>query len=201
MRELIRKFWNKVKWPLFLIIWTAGTIGWMYFYQEFKITRVEANWTYQEVQKLQEQKVENKTKDVGGEVEESTSMQDTPNEGVAKKPKNFSPSSGIEKLIYKYFKDDYQTAKAVFTAESQLNETAQGWNCRYGKISRACEETDRAKAWSVDCGIAQINVAGTVCPQELFNADNNLQVARNKYEARKWQPWSAFTSKSYLAFM
>lgn len=112
-----------------------------------------------------------------------------------------SPSNSIEEIIYKYFKDDYEVAKAVFTAESGLQKDAQGWNCHYNGKSAACRPEDRKDAWSVDCGIAQINVAGKTCPQELFNPDENLKVARAKYDARKWQPWCAFQSGAYKKFL
>lgn len=213
MRESLKDFFEGVtiKNTLFLIFWTAGIAGWIYFGVSFTETRAEANWTYQESIKLKTERIEN-IKDNGVPVEETKKTDAQENseskavsqvEPIKVKAEDLSsaPASGIEKIIYAYFQDDYKTAKAVFTAESGLREDAQGFNCRYGKISQSCRPEDREKAWSVDCGIAQINVIGKVCPDELFDADHNLMVARQKYEARNWQPWSAWKSGKYLAFL
>lgn len=198
MRESLKDFFEgvSIKNTLFVIIWTIGIVSWGYFYITFSQTYKESEQVWQS----HIGRIENKQ-----EAKDDVSMAPAidsvqPNEGTAEAKISARPS-GIEEIIYAYFKDDYQTAKAVFTAESGLQKDAQGWNCHYGTESRACAPEDREKAWSVDCGVAQINVVGKVCPQELFDPNHNLEVARKKYESRKWQPWCAFTSGKYLAYL
>lgn len=108
----------------------------------------------------------------------------------------------IAAQVREVFAADPETAVAVFRAESGLRPSAMGWNCRYGKVSQACKPEDRAQAWSVDCGVAQLNFAGTVCPPEAFDATWNIQKAYEwKYKPHGWQPWSAYNSGKHLAFL
>ena len=106
------------------------------------------------------------------------------------------------------FVEDPETAVATFRAESGLRETAQGWNCYYGGISLPCESGDRDQAWSVDCGVAQLNFPGSVCPAESFNEDWNIQKAYEwKYLPNKkaggtgFGPWVANTTGRHLVFL
>lgn len=99
------------------------------------------------------------------------------------------------------FTEDPETAVAVFRAESGLRPDAQGWNCMYNGISLPCRPEDRPRAWSTDCGVAQINTPGTTCPEELFEIETNLRKAKAKYESRGWQPWSAWKAGKHLVFL
>lgn len=108
---------------------------------------------------------------------------------------------GIEGMITRYFKDDAKIAKAVFQSESGLRTDAQNWNCRYGGVSQSCKFEDREKAWSVDCGIAQINTPGNTCPQELFVPENNLKLAYKLYKNRGFSPWVNFKNERYLSYL
>lgn len=103
----------------------------------------------------------------------------------------------MARMIRYYFSDDLKTALAVFKHESGLNPNSMGWNCLYDGASKACKPQDRPKAWSVDCGLAQLNFPGTVCPKEAFDPEWNLQQARAKFERRGWQPWVAYWSDGY----
>ena len=111
----------------------------------------------------------------------------------------------IEEKIAKYFPEEPEIMTAIFKAESGLNPESQGWNCYYiengERISRACEYEDRHKAWSVDCGIAQINHIGKTCPENLFDPEENLFEARKKYEKRGKQPWVAWLKDMHLKFL
>ena len=98
----------------------------------------------------------------------------------------------IDLKIFEAFPEDPLTALAIFKAESGLDPTAKGYNCRYNGISQACKKGDEGKAWSVDCGIAQINVIGSECPADLFNEEENLKVAKKMYETRGFSPWVAY---------
>ncbi len=99
------------------------------------------------------------------------------------------------------FIEDPERAVAVFRAESGLRPEAQGWNCYYNGVSTPCKPQDRPKAWSTDCGVAQLNFPGTECPAEAFNPDWNIQQAKSKYDHRGWQPWSAYNNGAYEAFL
>lgn len=80
---------------------------------------------------------------------------------------------------------------AIAWAESQFNPQAVNWNCYYGGKSKPCKKQDRDKAWSVDCGLYQINYKGNKCPSELFDIDINLARAEDLYFQRGYSPWSA----------
>jgi hypothetical protein len=85
-------------------------------------------------------------------------------------------------------------------AESELNPKAVNWNCWYfmptntdptRKVSRPCLPGDRPKAWSVDCGLFQINIKGNECPQSLFDIDINISKAKAKYDTEGLGAWDA----------
>ena len=161
--------------------------------------RKEATWAYQESIKLKIERTE--AKDASPVDEKVSDAGDpSPSVGVSGLATSAPPAS-MEDLIKKYFKDDYETAIAVFTAESKLQPSAQGFNCRYGGISQVCKKGDEDKAWSTDCGIAQINVPGRLCPDELFDPQNNLDIAYGKFQKRGWSPWSAYRFGKYLEFL
>ena len=102
------------------------------------------------------------------------------------------------------FVQDSETAIATFRAESGLRASAQGWNCSYG----VCSIEDRGKSISTDCGVAQLNFPGSVCPAESFNEDWNIQKAYEwKYLPNKkaggtgFGPWVAHSTGRYLVFL
>ena len=97
-------------------------------------------------------------------------------------------------------------AVAVAKSESGLRSNAMGWNCHYydaqGKrYSKACNPEDRPKAWSVDCGVMQINHIGKTCPSHLFDPDENIRIGRDMFENRGFSPWVAFTKGLYLQYL
>ena len=118
---------------------------------------------------------------------------------LEKEIKKVEHTSDIKSLITSYFGSDSVVAHAVFKTESGLNPTAMNWNCRYNGISKQCKPEDRGQAWSVDCGIAQINVVGKDCPKELFNPEENLKRAKEMFDKRGFQPWIAFNMGYHLA--
>lgn len=93
---------------------------------------------------------------------------------------------------------DVGVATAVFKTESGMNERAMNWNCRYNGVSKQCRPEDREKAWSVDCGIAQINVIGKTCPEEMFNPEKNLAKAYEMWRKRGFQPWVTYVNNYHL---
>ena len=114
--------------------------------------------------------------------------------------------TGVEKAIADVFPEEPETMIAVAKAESGLRTDSTGWNCYYEredgtKYSTACNVEDRAKAWSVDCGLMQINTPGKVCPAELFDVEHNLSVAREKYERQGKDAWYAYRSAKYKKYL
>ena len=91
--------------------------------------------------------------------------------------------------------------EAILRAESGLNPNAKGWNCIYGQKSMACKVEDRPKAWSVDCGIAQINVRGLDCPAHLFDMTQNLLIAKDRFYKKGCKEWSACKNGSYKLYL
>ncbi len=103
------------------------------------------------------------------------------------------------------FNDTGKEMIAIFTAESGLDPKAKGWNCEYVEdgrtVSKACKPEDREKAWSVDCGVAQLNFAGTECPKESFDPVWNVQMAKLKYERQGKQAWVASWDDNYKKYL
>lgn len=111
--------------------------------------------------------------------------------------KEAAKEQSVEEQIVAVFHEEPELALAVFKAESVHNPKAIGYNCRYGNISQACRPEDRHKAWSVDCGVAQINIQGQTCPEELLEVGKNLAIAKSMYEKRGWSPWWAYRNGAY----
>ena len=63
-----------------------------------------------------------------------------------------------EQYIQEIFGAKAKIATAVLKHESGMKLDAVNYNCRYDNRSTFCKKGDTAKAWSVDCSIAQINV-------------------------------------------
>lgn len=126
-----------------------------------------------------------------------------------------TPSKGkisLAKEIINTFPEHPEIALAIMLQESNLNPKATGYNCFYdqdgivhknrvpGSYSTHCKPNDRVYAWSVDCGITQINHIGKFCPDQLLDVAHSLSRAKNKYVSAKntFRPWVAYTSKKYL---
>lgn len=113
----------------------------------------------------------------------------------------------VEQIVEHYFGDDSKLMTAVFMAESSLNPVAVNWNCTYvndkGKTySTSCKKPDRIRAWSVDCGVAQINFVGKECPRILFDPVENLRIAKvEKYDKQGLKAWSVYNNGSYVKYL
>lgn len=111
-------------------------------------------------------------------------------------------TSEIIKIIAETFEDEgkqviYQ-AISVAKNESGWRHDAIGYNCHYEGKSAACKVEDRSNAWSVDCGLMQINVRGQTCPVELLQVRPNIERAYEMYKRRAWQPWVAARKLGYV---
>ena len=114
---------------------------------------------------------------------------------------NIHSGASLEAKIRETFPEDPETAVAVSKAESRMKAEAVGYNCVYEGRSQSCKKGDESKAWSVDCGLMQINSVGKSCPEELMNPDNNLRVAKNIKEKGGWERWWTFKTGKHLAFI
>lgn len=113
----------------------------------------------------------------------------------------------VEACITKYFPEDPKLAKAVFTAESQLNPNNIGYNCRYQKTATttyitSCKKEDRDKAISKDYGLAQINESNYKGnKQDLLDVETNLKVARKVYDEQTWRAWFVYRDGKYIQYL
>lgn len=113
----------------------------------------------------------------------------------------------LEQYIQQIFGEKAAIALAVFKHESHLNLKQKNYNCRYytsagKKYSTSCKTIDdRVDAWSVDCGIAQINVRGKVCPASLLTLKGNMNAVAKKYREEGLEAWVSYTSGAYKKFL
>ena len=113
----------------------------------------------------------------------------------------------LEQHVEHIFGDNSEVALAVFKHESGLNLTLTHYNCRYvsektGKTySTTCKKGDKYKSWSVDCGIAQINTKGQVCPANLLNLEGNMKAVERIYKEQGIRAWVSYTSGAYKKFL
>lgn len=107
----------------------------------------------------------------------------------------------LDDYIKTIFGDKASVAKAVIIDESNLKLDSINYDCRYGGKSTFCKKGDESKAWSVDCGIAQINVKGQVCPLELLTLDGNMKATALIYKTQGLRAWASYNNKNYLAYM
>lgn len=146
-----------------------------------------------------------------GETVSAVSVSAEKEEGQA--PLQVQPPSSIEAKILKAWEGTGKghIAVAVAKSESGLRSNAMGWNCHYTiqgmKYSKACNPEDRPKAWSVDCGVMQINHIGKTCPAHLFNPDENIKIGKEKYDNSEkrigigFYPWMAFRNNLHLKYL
>ena len=108
----------------------------------------------------------------------------------------------LDQHLQRIFGDKAEVAKAVLIHESQgLKLDAKNWNCIYDGKSTFCKKQDRSKAWSVDCGIAQINVRGQICPAELLTLEGNMKAVEKIYKTQGLNAWVSYKTKAYLKYL
>jgi hypothetical protein len=107
-----------------------------------------------------------------------------------------------EQHIQRIFGDKALVATAVLKHESQgFKLDAKNWNCIYNGKSTFCKKEDRSKAWSVDCGIAQINVRGQVCPKELMTLEGSMERVEKIYKEQGLNAWVSYKTGAYKKFL
>ena len=102
-----------------------------------------------------------------------------------------------EQHIQEIFGTKAKIATAVLTHESGLKLDAKGYNCMYNGKSKACKKEDRPKAWSVDCGISQVNVKGKICPPELLTLEGNMEAVEKIYKEQGLNAWVSYKNGKY----
>lgn len=108
----------------------------------------------------------------------------------------------IDDYIHEIFGSKATIAKAVLTHESEgLKLDSKNYNCRYNGKSTFCKPQDRKKAWSVDCGISQINVKGTECPADLLTLEGNMKATEKIYKEQGLNAWVSFKNGAYKRFL
>lgn len=119
-----------------------------------------------------------------------------------KKVNKYGMDMELENRIKETFGKDGDIMVAVALAESEGRvEDAVGYNCWSGGRSVPCPKDERENAWSVDCGLFQINTRGNVCPEHLFDAEKNLERARQIYKEQGIGAWWAYKNGSYKKYL
>lgn len=106
-----------------------------------------------------------------------------------------------EQYIQEIFGAKAKIATAVLTHESRMKLDAVNYNCYYDGHSTFCKKGDRAKAWSVDCSIAQINVKGNKCPPELMTLEGNMKATAYIYKTQGLNAWVSYRTGAYKQFL
>lgn len=106
----------------------------------------------------------------------------------------------VETKIRKHFPRSHVTMIAIAKAESHMNPNAVGYNCFYsgGKAtttpvkggSKACKIEDRHLAWSMDCGLLQLNTTAKHCPKETI--DEHLDRAAKLSRIQGLDAWVTY---------
>jgi hypothetical protein len=107
----------------------------------------------------------------------------------------------FEQEMTRIFGNKTDIAFAVIMHESKEKEDAKNYNCIYNGKSTFCKRGDESKAWSVDCGVAQINVKGKVCPPELLTKEGSLPYIEKIYKTQGLNAWVSYKTGAYKKFL
>lgn len=110
------------------------------------------------------------------------------------------PEPTVEDKIKEYFPRNWKTMIAIAHAESHMSMDAVGYNCMYNGVSKACKKEDRHKAWSIDCGLLQINTKSKTCPKETIDQHLQRAAALSRVQGLKaWVTYNTGAHEKYLA--
>lgn len=107
----------------------------------------------------------------------------------------------FEQEMERIFGDKIEIAYAVIQAESSNNYKAINYNCYYNGKSKSCLKEDRSKAWSVDCGVAQINVRGKTCPPQLLTKEGSIPYIEKIYKTQGFNAWVVYKTGAYKKWL
>lgn len=111
------------------------------------------------------------------------------------------PKPTLDEYIQNIFGEKAKIAKAVIMHESQNKLDSVNYDCRYNGKSTFCRKGDEKKAWSVDCGIAQVNVKGQVCPKDLLTLEGNMKAVAVIYKEQGLKAWASYNNGGYKQFL
>lgn len=131
----------------------------------------------------------------------------TQKEIIVKTVNKYGLDVSLEKKIKETFGKDGETMVAVAIAESVMYQgNAINYNCEYTradgtKYSTSCKREDRHLAWSVDCGLLQINQRGQKCDEEMFDNEKNIARGKEIYDSQGLGAWSAWKNGSFEKYL
>jgi hypothetical protein len=111
------------------------------------------------------------------------------------------PIKTQEQYINEIFGAKAKIATAVLKHESGMRLDAINYNCRYNGKSTFCKKGDEHKAWSVDCGVAQVNTRGQVCPKHLMTLEGNMEAVEEIYKQQGLNAWVSYKNGKYKQFL
>ena len=121
--------------------------------------------------------------------------------GNATKISADDPVITLEQHIQQIFGSKAKVAMAVLKHESNLKLNSINYNCRYNGRSTFCRKGDEYKAWSVDCGIAQINTRGQICPKELLTLEGNMKALEKIYKEQGLNAFVSYKTGAYKKYL
>ena len=131
----------------------------------------------------------------------------TANQVTVKTVNKYGLDIQLEDRIKDVFGTDGEVMVAVAIAESVMYQgNAINYNCEYTrddgtKYSTSCKKEDRHLAWSVDCGLLQINQRGQVCDEEMFDDEKNIERGKEIYDRQGLGAWSAWKNGSFKKYL
>lgn len=111
------------------------------------------------------------------------------------------PVITLEQHVQQIFGSKAKVALAVLKHESNLKLNSINYNCRYNGRSTFCRKGDEYKAWSVDCGVAQINTKGQICPKELLTLEGNMKALEKIYKEQGLNAFVSYKTGAYKKFL
>lgn len=111
------------------------------------------------------------------------------------------PVITLEQHIQQIFGSKAKVALAVLKHESGLKLNSINYNCRYNGRSTFCKKGDEYKAWSVDCGVAQINTKGQICPKELLTLEGNMKALEKIYKEQGLNAFVSYKTGAYKKYL
>jgi len=103
--------------------------------------------------------------------------------------------------MIRIFGSKTKIAYAVFEHESNNNLNAINYNCYYNHRSTFCKKGDEKKAWSVDCGVAQVNVKGKTCPLQLLTKEGSIPYIEKIYKEQGLRAWVSYSKGYYKKYL
>jgi hypothetical protein len=105
-------------------------------------------------------------------------------EPVIEKPIVYAVGCELYRSLISQYSWNVNVAMAIMQAESGCNPNAANW-------------TDSHSTCKGSFGLFQI----ACFSGQVYDPAQNISIAYQKYQARGWQPWGAYTNGSYLKYL